>query len=342
MEIVYARPGNAPWNVITVAVHLAARLLETDLREVSLDQSRGKAMQVLSAVPPTARRRHQTQLVVAPEPADLKAAISVQHLWRRPALQAAWIIDSWWDDRIPRIARQGAFDLIYVTEKESVEPWKAATSADVRWLPQGSNVLDWGSGRSERDVSVQRLGRQPSEWDDDAVAMRGLGDVGLTHRGRLPFVAEPELAVSGLLQHLAEARFVLAFSNAVDGSTYTHPTRQYMTGRWTDSLAAGCVVAGVAPRCAAVDELLWEGALLDLGGTNLQTGVEQLVRANDAWQPAVAQRNHRLALERLDWRWRIAQIASDLGVESPTLESEMCRLRSRVAALNATPEEPNV
>lgn len=341
MEIVYARPGNAPWNVITVAVHLAARLLEADLREITLDQTRGKPRQLLSVLPPTRRRRPQAQLVVAPEPADLKAALSMHHLWRRPVLQAAWVIDSWWDDRIPRIARRGAFDLIYVTEKESVAPWRAATGADVRWLPQGSNVLDWGSGRADRAISVQRLGRQPPDWDDDAAVMLRLAQAGLVHRGRLPFVAEPAPAIRDLLQRLAEARFTLAFSNSVDGSEYTHPTRQYMTGRWTDSLAAGCVVAGVPPQCASVDELLWDGALLDLGGTDLESAVDRLVRADEAWSPAVARRNHRLALERLDWRWRVAQVAADLSIETSSLEHEMNRLHSRVAALKTSSVKPH-
>lgn len=340
MEIVYARPGYAPWNVITVAVHLAARLLDADLQEISLDHTRGRARQVMSAVPPARRRRNQPQLVVAPEPADLKAAVSTKHLWRRPVPLAAWVIDSWWDDRIPRCAKRGDFDVIYVTEKESVEPWKEATGSDVRWLPQGSNVLDWGSPEAGRPVSVQRLGRQPEEWDDDAAVRERLRGMGLTHRGRLPFVAEPMPAVQQLLAQLAESRFTLAFSNAVDGSSYTHPTRQYLTGRWTDSLASGCVVAGVPPQCASTRELLWDGALLDLGDVSLERGSAILADADARWSPAVARLNHLRALERLDWRWRLATIAEDLGISSDLLASELDRLDSRIRDVVSSLEAP--
>ena len=39
-----------------------------------------------------------------------------------------------------------------------------------------------------------------------------------------------------------------AFSNAVSPAPYTHPSREYLTGRWTDSLASGATTAGITPR----------------------------------------------------------------------------------------------
>src|SRR4051795_9364264 len=88
---------------------------------------------------------------------------------------------------------------------------------------------------------------------------------------------------TALMRRLAEVKFTLAFSNSVSPASYTHPTRQYLTGRWTDSLASGAVVAGILPDCDATDELLWPGATLDLGTTDRGLGIERLAAAVDSW-----------------------------------------------------------
>ena len=128
---------------------------------------------------------------------------------------------------------------------------------------------------------------------------------------------------TALMQSLASAKFALAFSNAVSPAPYTHPTREYLTGRWTDSLASGAVVAGIAPRCAAADELLWPGATLELASTDLAAGVQELAEAVRRWTPEVARESHRRALERLDWRWRFRELADALNVGSERLDAEL-------------------
>jgi hypothetical protein len=46
-------------------------------------------------------------------------------------------------------------------------------------LGWGSDVLGMGSGADKRAVDVLRLGRQPLEWDDDAVSGAACSDAGL-------------------------------------------------------------------------------------------------------------------------------------------------------------------
>ena len=334
VRIVYSSPGPGPWNVITVAVRLAARLLEAELVEVPSRASRQKLRRVMSHVPE--RRGSEPLLVIAPEPVDLYAAVQPD-LWLRGFHPlAAWVVDSWWEDRIPSCAKRGLFDIIYVSEKESVEPWRRATRADVRWLPQGTNVLEWGVGGGARPVALQRVGRQPKEWSDDQSTAKALGLAGLTFRGSPPFVEPAEMAMAQLLAAFGQARFSLAFTNRVDPQPYTHPTREYMTGRWTDSLASGAVVAGVPPDTESVRELLWPGALLDLGTTDRRTGIELLRAADERWSPDVAAMNHLNALRRLDWRWRVAQLAADLELETPSLTADLSRLQVRIAELEAS------
>ena len=110
---------------------------------------------------------------------------------------------------------------------------------------------------------------------------------------------------TALMQSLASAKFALAFSTRGQPRVVHPPeAREYLTGRWTDSLASGAVVAGIAPRCAAADELLWPGATLELASTDLAAGVQELAEAVRRWTRRSPAESHRRALERLDWRWR--------------------------------------
>lgn len=324
MRIVYSNPGG-PWAVITVAVRLAARLLEAELIELPMARTRHSARRYASLLP--RRRGSDTLLVVAPEPADLVATLIPSHWLRGYGVVAGWVIDSWWDDRIPRVARGGRhLDLLYGSEDENLDVWRERTGVDVRWLPTGTNALDWGTPQATRPVTLQRVGRQPTAWDDDAANARLLAEHELRYAGRPPFLGDPEAGMRDLMARYARARFSLAFSNRHSPAGYTHPTREYLTGRWCDALASGATVAGIAPRTRSTAQLLWDGALLEFPTVEPQVAIETLRRADEAWTPAVAERNHRMALERLDWRWRIATIAQDLGVRSPTLDAEMQRL----------------
>lgn len=331
MRIIYANPESPSWNVITVVARLAARLLEAELIEVSLPHARVKRRRVFGKLP--RRRGREPLLVIAPEPVDLNAVLRADTWVRGYGPVAGWVVDAWWEDRIPQVARGGFYDLLYVTEREFVPTWHDRTGADVRWLPQGTNALDWGSPGADRPVTLQRVGRQPSDWDDDDTSREALEGAGLTFGGRPPFAPEPEDSMAGLLRQLAMARFSLAFSPRADPQAYTHPTHDYMTGRWTDSLAAGAVVAGVAPRTASVSELLWPGALLELPSVSRADGLAVLAEANARWTEEIASTNHLHALERLDWRWRIRQVAADLSVETTTLDRELERLDERIAHL---------
>jgi hypothetical protein len=136
------------------------------------------------------------------------------------------------------------------------------------------------------------------------------------------------------MEYYRRARFVVAFSNLAAPAPHTHPTKAYFTGRWTDALANGAVVAGIHPtEDAGVGDLLWDGALLSFDRIDLAGNLEVLARAARDWTPEVAWRNHRLALERLDWRWRVRDVAAWLGLDAPDLDDEMERLTDRAERL---------
>ena len=130
-------------------------------------------------------------------------------------------------------------------------------------------------------------------------------------------------------------KFTLAFSNAVNRDPNNHPTREYLTGRWVDSLACGSVVAGIAPRGTNTDGLLWSGATLELGSVRRSEGLQIVAAALRQWTPDVAAENHRMALKRLDWRWRFDALADVCGITALPLKLELKLLGERIAELTS-------
>jgi hypothetical protein len=322
MRVVYALPEGGGWHPITHMVRLLAELLEAELEIVPLTRA-GNAWRRVAAFGPR-RRGRGTCLVVAPAPAHLNTLLRRPYWWRGHEHVAGWVIDSFWVERIPASVRhRNHFDQLFVADREVVDLWSAETGLPVSWLPWGADVLRLGTGDGDRPVDVQRLGRQPAAWEDDEQTRRACEAAGLTFAGRPPMHGDASANQRALMGALSRAKFVLAFSNAASPAPYTHPTREYLTGRWTDSLASGAAAAGVAPRCAATDELLWPDALVELPANDRAAGVERLAAAAGDWSPERALDNHRRALEGLDWRWRFRDLAAALGVESDRLAAEL-------------------
>jgi hypothetical protein len=125
----------------------------------------------------------------------------------------------------------------------------------------------------------------------------------------------------------------VSFSNLAAPAPYTHPSKAYFTGRWTDAIASGAVVAGIPPlEDAGVAGLLWEGALLEFDRIDLEENLARLAEAVARWTPDVARRNRRNALARLDWRWGLKRLADRLEMRFPALESDLERLRRGAGA----------
>lgn len=329
MRIVYGVPDGGGWHPITHMVSLLVELLDAELVIVPLRRPANLSRRFAGLGP--RRRGRGTCLVVAAEPRHLNTLLRNDYWLRGAEHVAGWVIDSFWVDRIPHAVRhRDHFDQLFVADKEVVELWAASTGVPVSWLPWGSDVLRLGSGNGERPVDLQRIGRQPAPWENDQATRRACEAAGLRFQGRPPMHDDATANEASLMRCLSQAKFALAFSNAVSPAPYTHPTREYLTGRWTDSLASGAVVAGIAPRSAAATELLWPGATLELGTTDLAQGIDQLVEAVRGWDPQVARDNHRRALEVLDWRWRFQTLAAALGVGSERLDAELGTISARV------------
>jgi len=334
VDIIYENPASVGYQPVLHMVRLAAELL--DARIIALPRERTGRARKLGALLPS-HRGETTGIVVCTWPGALLALLRVEGWRRRYARLAAWVFDSFWVDSIPRIFQKTRhFDRIFITELEDCEEWQRRMRAPVEWLPWGSDVLLLGSDTAERPIDLLRVGRQPPSWDDDLATAAACRGVGLCFHGRPERREDASEGQRVLLGAFAKAKFTLSFSNLVNPLQYTHPTRSYITGRWTDALAAGATVAGVPPQGPSVDQLLWPEALLDVGTIERDAGLAVVRRAVERWTPARARINYLNALEHLDWRHRFVRIAASLDLDAPALRRETLELDRRLKALRVS------
>lgn len=328
MLIVYRVPDGPGWYPINYMVELAAELLGAELLLLKGKENATYFERALAVLP--RQRGDENCLVICPHPRDLLSMFHVPGWKRRFRRTAAWIIDSFWTDVIPRVPPTSRlFDQLFVTTLEDIPEWQRRTGVSTEWLAWGTDALRFGSEVVDRDVDLLRVGRQPPEWDDDAQVAAACETHGIRFHGRPAFQTAATQAQAELLKLMARTRFVLAFSNRVSPAPYTHPRSEYVTARWSDALAAGATVAGTAPASPSAEALFWPGATLELGTVDRRAGLDVLKAAVSGWSGQQAQHNHRLALERLDWRWRLDRIAAFFEASAPRLQAELQQVRDR-------------
>jgi hypothetical protein len=268
-------------------------------------------------------------MLICPSAPNMAHAIYVDELKKKFKFVSAWVIDSFWVDRIPLIAKYTrTFDHVFITSAEDIEAWEKVTKTPTTWLPWGSDVLRLGGINAERPWDITRIGRQPSEWEDDVITQKMCAETDLTFHGRLSFVdTHPLDNQKNLMELYKKSKYLVAFSTKASPGGYTHPIRQYLTARWTDSLACGTTVAGIAPREPSIDNLLWSGATLELGTTNLKQGLAIIAEAKKDWTKEKAEHNYKMALQRLDWRLRFVEIAKAHSLSPHKLYEEIAEIK---------------
>lgn len=339
MLIVDCIPDGQGWDPVNHLIRLAKTCLDAEVVRAESDDIPGRLQQAASVLSQRNRATGtETCLIVGKAPTDLLRIFKVPAWRSRFRWIGAWIIDSFWTDWIPTTNRfSQPFDDIFITSLEDAPAWETALGVRPTWLPWGSDVLGMGTDGGQRSWDLTRVGRQPPEWENDPSNELAARKVGVRFHPRPSFVSSSSLANhEELMRAYGQTKFLLAFSNTVNPTNYTHPTRDYLTGRWVDALGAGAVVAGIRPRGEGVDRLLWPGATLEFPTTGRDQGLAAVSQALAAWSTDVARRNHAFALSRLDWRWRLLAIAEAAGEAPAQLAHEIERLRERVSATSAS------
>lgn len=319
------------WSPVLELAQLAARLWQTTPRYIHPTAPFGKLRQ-LASMAPRVRGEKPALLIIVSNPGDLLALADRRVLFGRFSRVGAWIIDSFWDDLIPRFARQTRnIDHLWITDHELLDHYRSTTGTPCDWAPWGTDALRLTRLPAvERDLDVLRLGRQPTLLDDDDAVRSALGEFGLSYEGRFPIQPTWQANQHAVHSRLARAKVVLASGNAASPAAYTHPRRDYISARFTDAIASGTPIAGQPPDCEAARRLLPERGLVWLDLDSPTATIAALRAAVAEWTPELARALQDHALREMDWRHRLGQISAALAVTTPTLQREQQQLDDAV------------
>lgn len=310
-DILYLGKSGTGWGPIDALIDLCVDAFDARLVPTPDTGAIGRVRRAAARLP-SRPRGDRALLAIAANPAQIAAAARVQHWFPGYGVRVLWIIDSFWTDRTPRFAREGHFDHVFITDRDLVPEWREITGRPVHWLPWGSDTLAVQS-TPVKSVDLLRLGRQPAAWDDDAVTAVLAEERGLVFTGRPPLFEDGRKNQEVVRAALAEARTVLTFSNLVSPADYVHPTREYLTGRWMDALAAGTIPVGVTPAPAAWT--LWDGSTFEISAADPGAGMDKLRSfLKSDWSEELATETQRRARATIDWRLRLAELSDLTGM----------------------------
>ena len=329
-------PSATGWAPILHMQQMLAEVTGATIHDVSMTQS-SRLQSYLYAIKPRAQVRNECAAIfIATTGYNARKFFPVAKALGNFSRVAIWILDSFWTEAAERERHliRKHFDLVFYTQRFDSDFYQDLFGSRATLLEWGTDALDLGSHNASRSIDLLRVGRQPASWDNDAETER------LSKAKRLRFAGRPAMNEASetilrtlMKDHYSQTKFMLAHSNVAAPASYTHPTKAYITGRWTDALACGAVVAGMPPE-GDLHLLDWPEALLRLSNLDRDDGMERLAMAVQAWTPQVALRNHLGALRNLDWRWRFRKLVDALGVRAPKLDEEIIRLKSAIKMLS--------
>lgn len=324
------------WGPIGKMVQIAARTLEARLFTVPERNVYSRTFMARGLLVGSRRRAHgRHALVIAGVPGKLRVVLH-RPLWLAGyETVSAWVIDSFWDDHVPQLLyRRPHFDHVWVADEEDVAAWQTMFPSRVSVLPWGTDSLGASQamddrGFVERDIDLLRVGRQPPAFDDDDAVAAVARSAGLTFHGRPPFGDGAEESQRILERYLMRARTVMAFTNLVDQTIYTHPTKEYVTGRWTDALAFGTIPVGKRPNTVTSRLLVPDELCLEVDYMDIDRAAAQLrVYLDDPEFDTMTRNAMRHARTLLDWRYRLRDMCEEMGWAIPqTLRRELVDLK---------------
>ena len=329
------------WIPVKLMVSLCTELFDAPRVELDPKTPFPKIRKILSVFQSRTRNKDKPDaLFITARAADIWALYRVPD-WKNGYNRIyLWVIDSFHVESIPKSFNRQHFDGIFITSGNDLALYKDQVHNNTQFLGWGADVLGKGSSNADRANDILRIGRQPDGWDDDSVTVKAFAQHGINYHGRpQPASVKRGRGCDDAINACVKSKYLIAQSNLVDNSTYTHPTKEYITGRWTDALASGCIVAGVQPKTDyAYAALLWPEATVEFESADLDYGITRLRKELKNWSPALSKLNYLRSLQRLDWRWRLLDIARELNLNFPKLNSSIAELKIKIeqaeAALN--------
>ncbi|MFW0184682.1 glycosyltransferase family 1 protein [Rothia sp. CCM 9418] len=321
LDLIVAVPDDAGWAIIRKASTLLGEYLGVTPHFVDVHSSLSRKTKLLAQVPKPSIGKKKA-LVIAYDPGQLNA-IAQSHLFLRRYQEVyGWVIDSFWTERIPAIAKQNrVYKKIFITDFEDIVEWNKAGVKNVSCVPWGTDV--WSNIEERLNIhkstDLLRVGRQPQAWDNDSITEQKAHSHHLHFEGRPPFGKNAQESERFLQESYQRAKVVLAFSNKVSPAPYTHPTKEYITGRWLDALSWGCFVAGRLPNTEVARRFFAVESCWDISPHDVDEGLETISAQLLGKDDSSYHKNIIHALKNLDWRHRFQQLCQEMNVQSHTL-----------------------
>lgn len=175
LDIIVAVPSGAGWVPVHAMADLLARYTGGTVHTVDVGASLSKETKLLARLP-RLKGGSRRCVVIASDPGQLYAVAQRSFAFRRYGAIYGWVIDSFWDDRIPAVAKSSVYDRIFVADADDVQPWTAAGVKAPGVLPWGADVWSAFSDRlaalESKTTDLLRVGRQPAAYEDDEATDR--------------------------------------------------------------------------------------------------------------------------------------------------------------------------
>lgn len=280
-------------------------------------------------------------LLIGLSGADLQNLSAIPDWRKKFDVVVAYIFDSWilesYDKAIYEI------DHLFVPMPEVVDLLHKTFKIPVSSLPFGVDALTHGSGNSDqRSIDVVSYGRIPAQYNRAFFNAFNYDESKFYYRSTVrkeellplqPYEDRVDRYDRLLLfKILRRSKIALNFDTMYPGMrTFPYP---FLTLRWFECGASGCVLAGKRPTTPLADQLLnWEDAAIELPDDPLASVkiVEELLH-DHARLKAICQRNYLNNLMTNDWRWRIASMFEQLQLPLPNaLKLELEKLQTQIS-----------
>jgi hypothetical protein len=86
-----------------------------------------------------------------------------------------------------------------------------------------------------------------------------------------------------------------------------------------------------------MQKLFWQEATVNLSTPDRDKSLGEIADAIAGWSPERAALNHRMALARLDWRWRFREIAAAFDVKSDKLDRDLAAIAKAIGPVEPAP-----
>jgi hypothetical protein len=261
-------------------------------------------------------------LVIARAPNDLKMLRSIPDARKKFRYIAGYVIDSYYTENFPSIT--GTYDHIFSTTQEGAATVASRFGASSSVLAQGFDCLTWASLNDVRSIDLIGFGRQPQTYHREF--QRSFHIQG----SPVLYLHSPLGAIKGgavwderpmMLKLLQRSKLSLAFHLGTEPETIRPRAASFVTSRWFESLATGCIVVGKRPPGTMAGELFcWPDALIELPD-NLADASATIVElaANVDFLRKTRARNVIEMSRRHDWRYRIRDIYEHFDLQLPPL-----------------------